>query len=481
MRSVAALFVLTMVAGTASVGSLGSGGTSTREPGVAPRVMHLGLSESDLAAAPATAGALLTAPRETSPFSLLALTWAPGPTPLPEVAIRTRGADGWSDWTHLHADADGPDADEAAPREGTAPLWTGDADAFQVRVETPAPGRAPALPTDLRLVLVDPGHAPTDDAAAQPSPAEPTVPEPADTAAEAEAEPAFEEAAAAHNAWPHIAARADWGADERMRERPKYTGPVRAAFVHHTAGTNRYTRRDVPRIVRAIYAFHVRGRGWADIGYNFLVDKWGRVWEGRAGGVGLPVRGAHTGGFNRDSFGIAALGDFSRRKPQPAMLESIARVIRWKFDQPDASLDPSDKTRLTSTGGGTSRYRAGTEVTFRRVSGHRDAGRTACPGDRLYAKLPALRERVAELQGAGDVEFGGARPIGEEDSPTRPGSVAPPHAPAPRVPQEPRTPQAPPKAPSTRPDRPTPPRSWPPILTPRPPAPWGPFSPAGGA
>lgn len=460
MRPVAALFVLTMVAGTASVGSAGSGGTSPREPGVAPRVAQIGLSERDLTT---VAGELLTTQREANPFSLLALTWSPGPIGLPEVAVRTRNAAVWSDWTHLDPDPDGPDGTEPearglpgqGPREGTVALWTGDADAFQMRVQATHGGRAPLLPTDLRLVLVDPGHAPSDTAAEDPV--------------------AFTPATAKSDTWPRIADRADWGADESLRERPKYTGPVRAAFVHHTAGTNRYDRRDVPRIVRSIYAFHVKGRGWADLGYNFLVDKWGRVWEGRAGGVGLPVRGAHTGGFNRDSFGIAALGDFTRRKPSPDLLESLARVIRWKFDHPEASLDPSSWTRLTSTGGGTSRYKEGKEVSFRRISGHRDAGRTLCPGRRLYAALPALRERVAELQGSGDVEIGGGKPLDGRGEPAAPRPFVPPHRP-----EQPQRPPGPgDRTPPTRPEHPgSPSTPLPPIARPQPPVPpvfpWGP-------
>ena len=80
-------------------------------------------------------------------------------------------------------------------------------------------------------------------------------------------------------------------------------------FVHHTDTPNGYTLDDVPAILRSIQTYHVRSNGWNDIGYNFLVDAYGRIFEGRAGGIDRPVIGAHTGGFNTGSVGIAVLGD----------------------------------------------------------------------------------------------------------------------------------------------------------------------------
>lgn len=396
MRALAMLFVFTMVAGTASVGPA-TPDRAAAAAEVAPRVEQIPLSGADLRPAPRTAGGdpetapdLIGPEREVAPFSLVALTWPAGAT-LPEVSVRTRGEGRWRAWTPLHADSDGPDAAESeasdratdGQRESTVALWAGPSDAVQVRAAGTRGNTAPALPADLRLVLVDPGSAPVDAGAG------------------------FAQAAKASA--PKINSRAAWGANERLREQPVYTGHVRAAFVHHTGETNAYERGDVPRIIRAIYVFHTQVRGWSDIGYNFLVDHWGRVWEGRAGGVRLPVQGAHTGGFNVDSFGVAAMGHFGKRRPSVAMLESIARTIAWKFDLGWDDLDPHATTRLVSNGGGTSRYPAGKEVAMRRISGHRDASRTTCPGEFLYASLPSLRTRVGALQDSGDVEFGGGR------------------------------------------------------------------------
>jgi uncharacterized protein with LGFP repeats len=210
-----------------------------------------------------------------------------------------------------------------------------------------------------------------------------------------------------------MGSRQAWGADEHLRNGgPRYTDGIKVAFVHHTAGGNHYSRSDVPKIIRGVYAFHTRVRGWSDVGYNFLVDRFGRIWEGRAGGVDRAVLGAHTGGFNAHSFGVAVLGNFVHTKPTPQTLDAIERIIAWKFSHYGEApgLDPSSDTTLVSAGGGTDRWARGRDVDFVRISGHRDAGATECPGKYLYAKLGEIRRRVAELQynggSRGNTQFG---------------------------------------------------------------------------
>jgi uncharacterized protein with LGFP repeats len=146
-------------------------------------------------------------------------------------------------------------------------------------------------------------------------------------------------------------------------------------------------------MVRGIYAYHVQSNGWSDIGYNFLVDRYGRAYEGRAGGIDRSVLGAHTGGFNVDSFGVSLLGDFSTVPPSAGTMATVSKILAWKLGS--AYRDPRGKAVLTSAGGGTSKHRAGTQATFDVVSGHRDAGNTSCPGATTYARLPALRSSVA--------------------------------------------------------------------------------------
>ncbi len=168
-------------------------------------------------------------------------------------------------------------------------------------------------------------------------------------------------------------------------------------FVHHTDGANDYSCTESASIVRGIYAYHVQVEGWKDIGYNFLVDKCGTVFEGRKGGVDLPVLGAHTYGWNRESTGIAVLGDYTTTSASNAALASIARVAAWKLGQYGA--DPAGTTQLTAGAGqknyfGTS-FTTGTKYTFQRISGHRDGYNTQCPGGSLYAQLPTIRAWAA--------------------------------------------------------------------------------------
>ncbi|MGK5501427.1 N-acetylmuramoyl-L-alanine amidase [Streptomyces sp. URMC 125] len=196
---------------------------------------------------------------------------------------------------------------------------------------------------------------------------------------------------------PAVVPRSGWGADEGMvRERPAYTGPAVAVFVHHTGHPNGYRCDEVPELLRALEADHVHGQGWDDIGYNFVVDRCGTIYEGRAGGAARPVHGAHTQGFNRDSVGVAALGAFDAGATVPeAVVEAIAAVAAWKL-RPGA--DPHGTVRLTSTNG-RSRYPEGEAAVFDVVSGHRDSHQTDCPGQALYERLPDIRDRAARIRG----------------------------------------------------------------------------------
>jgi uncharacterized protein with LGFP repeats len=195
---------------------------------------------------------------------------------------------------------------------------------------------------------------------------------------------------------PRIVTRRGWGADEKLRERKfVYTKKVKAAFVHHTASGNGYRCAQVPSLIRGIYRYHVKSMGWRDIGYNFLVDKCGNIYEGRAGGVAKAVLGAHTLGFNTNSMGIAVLGSFSSAKPSPAAVKAIGRLTAWKLGLFGAN--PRGKTYLKSGGGNL--YRKGKKVRMHVISGHRDGFSTACPGWQLYRKLGSARKAAAHYQG----------------------------------------------------------------------------------
>ncbi|WP_265737491.1 peptidoglycan recognition protein family protein [Actinacidiphila soli] len=207
---------------------------------------------------------------------------------------------------------------------------------------------------------------------------------------------------------PTVVTRAGWGANECARESgyPTYGTAVKVMFVHHTDTTNSYSCSDSPAIVRGIYAEHLR-QAWRDIGYNFLVDKCGTIFEGRFGGMALPIVGAQTYGFNTNSMGVAAIGtytDFSGgdstastfpgAAPSKAMLGSIARIAAWKFGM--YGENPSTGTGSLTEGASDSHgFTQGTSYSFHAVSGHRNGFATDCPGNQLYAQLGTIRSYAA--------------------------------------------------------------------------------------
>ncbi|WP_408896338.1 N-acetylmuramoyl-L-alanine amidase [Nocardioides sp. R1-1] len=323
-------------------------------------------------------------------YGTVGVTWAHGAEVEEDaitVSVRTRTGDTWSDWTAAeYHDEHGPDpasAEAQRSRPGTEAVLVGDVDQVQVQVETTS-----TAPADLKVAVIDPG---TPTATAQQSPS-------IDTAAagegEAPAQRATQEtsdgaialqAATTGPPQPQIYSRAQWGADERLRDASSLRyGSISAGFVHHTVNANDYQPSDVPGILRGIYAYHVKTRGWSDIGYNFLVDRFGRIWEGRAGGVDKPVVGAHTLGYNDYSFAMSAIGNFETAQPTPELLNAYGALFAWKLSL--SGVSASSPSQRVGKG------------TFAAISGHRDAGKTACPGKYLYAQLPTIRAMAAQAQ-----------------------------------------------------------------------------------
>jgi hypothetical protein len=191
---------------------------------------------------------------------------------------------------------------------------------------------------------------------------------------------------------PLLIDREAWGANEAIRRAPpSYAAALQSALVHHTAGSNSYTASQSAAIVRGIEVYHVKGNGWNDIGYNFLVDKYGQVFEGRYGGVDKPVIGAHAEGFNTGSVGVAVLGTYGSTAPPAVARTALAKLLAWRLDI--AHVDPS--STLTWISGGNARFASGVPVFIRAVSGHRDTGFTACPGAALYSQLEAIARQAA--------------------------------------------------------------------------------------
>ncbi|MEU7056986.1 N-acetylmuramoyl-L-alanine amidase [Streptomyces sp. NPDC046197] len=341
-------------------------------------------------------------------------------------------------------------------RGATAPLWVGDCDGVDVRVraDTGSGDRGSAddppvpLPSGMRIELVDPGDEPPPQGPPANAPARDELGEEASAAstadeaseeANATGEPGEEATAASavntglaplgateipaldreatvrelldlrgpelteqQRAQPYIGprpriiTRRGWGADESLRARGfVYTKKVKAAFVHHTETGNNYSCSQAPSVIRSIYRYHVKSMGWRDIGYNFLVDKCGNIYEGRAGGVANAVLGAHTLGFNSDSMGIAVLGTYSKSQPASAAVTAVAQLAAWKLGL--YGMNPRGKTYLTSGGGNL--YAKGKKVRLNVISGHRDGFNTDCPGSLLYGKLGTTRSAAARYQG----------------------------------------------------------------------------------
>lgn len=366
------------------------------------------------------AGVTVREVAQAEPFSMVALTGAD--LTGTSARVRAKQADGsWGPWYktghktghqtghqtgHKTRDETGDETGDAtgdATRNGTDPVFVGATTAVQIAVTRPVaapqpapsakpPAAGPAVRPDLgyvpataeqpfaqnvSAVLISPPRAPVDVAWTPPA------------AITGPGQP------------PAIVPRSHWGGPASNRCRDTADGiPVRAAVVHHTAGSNNYTPQESAGIVRAIYAYHTQMLGWCDIGYNALVDKYGQVFEGRAGGLTKPVEGAHAGGFNRDTWGVSMIGDFEDSPPPPIQVSTVGRLLGWRLGLD--RVDPLGATQLSSAGGSYTHFVRGTTVALPVVIGHRDVDDTDCPGAAGYATLNQIRDiagRFNELPG----------------------------------------------------------------------------------
>ena len=198
---------------------------------------------------------------------------------------------------------------------------------------------------------------------------------------------------------PPIIARRAWaGEGHPPHHAPEY-GAVHLAVVHHTLNADAYGPADVPALLRAIYAFHVHTRGWFDIGYNFLIDRYGRIWEGRAGGIAEPVIGAQAGDFNTISTGVALIGTFSEALPPPPAMRALERLLAWKLSLHGVPAIGEFATRAPAAEIAYTAFSPDQAVRFPRIAGHRQLDATDCPGGPLLRDLPAVRTRVHAIAG----------------------------------------------------------------------------------
>lgn len=342
-------------------------------------------------------------PQRVTGYGAVGVTWAHGEdiseTDL-TFRVRTRTDGVWGRWLTLpYHDDHGPDpgsAEAKRARPGTDPLLIGTVDDVQVRAT--ATGDI-EVPDDMTLAVIDPGTTPTATEKAGIDTATMDGDDGSDSIDNLDVGPASTDsdaaslasadtatpAAAVFTPKPVIYSRAQWGADESLREKSSlHYYEVHAGFVHHTVNANDYTRAEVPGIIRSIYAYHVKSRGWSDIGYNFLVDRFGRVWEGRYGGVDRPVVGAHTLDYNDYSFAMSAIGNYDVKEPSEAIVEAYGALFAWKLS-------------LHGVSAGSTSQKVGA-TTFEAINGHRDAASTACPGRYLYARIPDIRRIAAQAQ-----------------------------------------------------------------------------------
>ena len=303
----------------------------------------------------------------TSTHSMVAVTWTRD-TGDPDVRIRSRTGGKWQDWQAMPTLHDLPDlgSDESTPVVGTDLVWIGAADGIQVDVSA-------ARPEDLTLVLLHPAREPALSRFAQRS---------------------RDDRERTRAPRPELRRRRDWGARRRWRSGdPSYNDTIRQVHVHHTVNSNSYSRTDVPGLIRGMYRYHTKNLGWSDLGYNFLVDRFGRIWIGRAGGARRPVRGAHTLGFNGTSCGVSVIGNFETTKPSRKVVRAVAALAAWKLDR--YGRNPRGRVRVTSEG--SDNYPAGRRVRLPVIDGHRDTNDTACPGRHLYEALPRIRRRAKRI------------------------------------------------------------------------------------
>ena len=305
---------------------------------------------------------------DTALVTMVGFTWRDGVRP-PKILARFRTKGGWSLWrpAPLLRDLPDPSSGEGIGKAGTSPLFVEPSDGVQVQVSG-------SVPPELSITLIHAASLAGDARLVSGTTSRSGL------------------RSAASVARPAIFTRAQWGADESWRDGPpRYNSTILQAHIHHSASGNGYSQAQVPALIRSFYKYHTHSLGWSDIAYNFLVDSFGSIWEGRYGGMDKPVRGAHTLGFNASSTGICVIGNYDSAQPTQATLSSLSAVTGWKLAM--YGRDPMGWTQVKSEG--SDKFPAGRVVTLPVIDGHRDTNDTACPGGNLYAQLNNLRAATA--------------------------------------------------------------------------------------
>lgn len=275
-------------------------------------------------------------------FELIGATFTSAATDDARIRVHIDGE--WAPWQSLTGiDGDhGPDPGSAEAANGqpaSDPIWVGDGDGYELDLPPDA--------ADVRVHLVR----------------------------ETEEQVRIVDGTAEAGAYrmPTVNSRRSWGA-RNPRRSPQVADTVNTAIVHHTVNSNAYSPQSVPGMLRSIQAYHMDAQGWDDIGYNFVVDRFGRAWEGRSNSTYKAVVGAHSKNSNSGSTGIAWLGDGTGAGLTASGHEAIARLIAWKLPL------------------------HGTFFSGREIVGHRDRFPTSCPGNAVHRQLGSIRNRAVAVR-----------------------------------------------------------------------------------
>ncbi len=316
-----------------------------------------------------TSGAVFETTAIDTPFTMAGFSWKGAS---PQAAwYRTDDGSGWTEWIDLGIDLDtvpDPGTDEyARQRFATEPIYTGENNRIQFRYTG-------GNPSDVRAALID-----------TTSRTKPFVQQVLDHFTPVEANAAPQK--------PGIRPRSDWDPSNRCEPRrlPEEI-QVTMVVVHHSGGTTRaYSASEVPGIILGYCLYHRDAREFDDLAYNYVIDRFGTTWEGRAGGIDKGIRGGHAMGFSGYSSGVMLIGNFVTRSVPSAQRAALEDFLAWKLSL--HNLDPLGTSTVISKG--SYKYDQGVTVTVPTINGHRDLQATACPGAYLYNQLPSIRTRVA--------------------------------------------------------------------------------------
>lgn len=304
------------------------------------------------------------------PGQMVAFSWD-GPVDA-RLRLRSHSGAGWSDWAPVDAHAgEGPDPDagDGNGRGGVGPVWVGDGtDRIEVAVES---GELGGMQLDTMRATPPAGGWFTIDAAA------------------------------AAPAGPGIIPRSAWGGGpwndvSACSAGPRYPEHANLVIVHHTVNTNSYSRSQAGGLVKGIWSYHTGTRGWCDIAYNFVVDRHGQIFEGRAGSLEGPVIGGHAAGFNTGSIGVALLGQYhpgaspAAASVSSAQRDALRRLLAWLCGE--YGFDAGARRNVVSLG--SNRWSRDTTVPLDVIATHRDVSITSCAGDNAVRVLPSLRRDV---------------------------------------------------------------------------------------